>query len=66
MPWVSMVVCLLMFAVGLDHSQCRYAAAAEFQRSRGPGNASTLRQFYRDLTALSADPALNGTLKLIG
>jgi hypothetical protein len=37
----------------------------EFERSRGPANATTLRQFYREMTALSADPSLNGNLMLV-
>jgi hypothetical protein len=65
MPQVWMIVCGLMFAIGFAQPQCGYASAVEFKRSRGPGNAATLRQFYREMTALSADPALNGTLTLI-
>lgn len=60
-----MIIYGLMFAIGFQHSPTHYASAAEFQRSRGPGNASSLRQFYKEMTALSADPALNGTLRLI-
>ena len=65
MPRVWMIVFGLLFTIGFDRPRCGYAAAAEFQRPRGPGNASTLRQFYREITALTGDPALNGTLKLI-
>ena len=31
-----------------------------------PANATTLRQYYKAINALSAAPAINGTLALLG
>jgi hypothetical protein len=46
-------------------SEITVASTVEFKRSRGPANANTLRQFYKAINALSADPAINGSFVLI-
>jgi len=54
----------LMLGIGDRGDQRSQISDAEFKRLRGPGDATTLRQYYRQINSLSADPVLNGSLSL--
>jgi hypothetical protein len=41
------------------------AGSDQLTTGRGPANATTLRDYYREINALSGDPALNGTAKAL-
>jgi len=57
-------VLLVVFAVRFASSQQTFAYEVEYGRSV-PANATTLRQYYKAINAVSADPAINGTLALL-
>lgn len=57
---IGAIVCTIQFAA-TDEMR---VATLEFKRSP-PANATTLRQYYRAINAISIDPKINGTLVLL-
>jgi len=58
----AMLAALFLWAVTfvtVAPLDCRLATG------RGPANATTLRDFYRQTNALSGDPTLNGTAMVL-
>ena len=61
---LTSVVIALIFVLGYSLITEHRVSAMEFKRLRGPGDATTLRQYYRQINALSADPELNDSMSL--
>ena len=60
--WLILMLMLAFGASGIPPH--RIAGESVFRRLRGPGGATTLRQYYQQINALSADPVLNGSASL--
>ena len=58
-------VLALMIVIGNGELDGRRFSGIEFRRMPGAGSATTLRQYYRQINALSADPVLNGSVTLV-
>ena len=58
-------VLALMIVMANGELDGRHFSGIEFRRMPGPGSATTLRQYYQQINALSADPVLNGSVTLV-
>jgi hypothetical protein len=59
-----LIVFAAVFSVSFASAQQIFAYEVEYGRCV-PANATTLRQYYKAINAVSAAPAINGTLALL-
>ncbi|HJT79973.1 MAG TPA: hypothetical protein VJ719_02155 [Chthoniobacterales bacterium] len=66
MERVLILICAVIFSVHFaPPPEISVSSMVEFKRCREPAKATSVRQYYRAINAISADPAINGTLALL-